>query len=141
MGIAIPNRESGEGGEIMKVFLGGVAAAFLGVIGMFVFMGPFLHLLAGAIPLMLLVGGAMAAYLGYDEVKEKLPFSKKTEETSYGSSESSLKEAEGAHAVYDPEVDHLRLPAHLRGDLVVRNIEHLGRGPPMHIVPRMKRFQ
>ena len=28
----------------MKVFLGGIAAAFLGIIGMFVFMGPFLHL-------------------------------------------------------------------------------------------------
>jgi len=33
------------------------------MIGMFVFMGAFLHLLAGAIPLILLGGGAMAAYL------------------------------------------------------------------------------
>lgn len=64
----------------MKVFLGGIAAAFLGLIGIFAFFGPFLHLLAGAVPLMLLLGGAMAAYLGYDEVKDKLPFPKKKEE-------------------------------------------------------------
>jgi hypothetical protein len=61
----------------MKVFLGGIVAAFLGLIGIFAFFGPFLNLLAGAIPVVLLLGGGMAAYLGYDEVKEKLPFKKK----------------------------------------------------------------
>lgn len=76
----------------MKVFLGGIAAAFLGFIGIFVFFGPFLHLLAGAVPLMLLLGGAMAAYLGYDEVKDKLPFPKKEEQSGSVESESRLKE-------------------------------------------------
>ena len=91
----------------MKVFVGGIAAAFLGFIGIFVFMGPFLHLLAGAIPLMLLVGGAMAAYLGYDEVKEKLPFSKKTEEApaSFGSSDVQYKEEAEK---YKQEVERLK---------------------------------
>lgn len=64
----------------MKVFLGGLAAAFFGIIGIFIWFKPFLNLLAGAIPLMLLLGGAMAAYLGYDEVKDQLPFGKKKEE-------------------------------------------------------------
>ncbi len=64
----------------MKVFLGGIAAAFLGIIGIFIWFKPFLHLLAGAVPLALLLGGAMAAYLGYDEVKDQLPFGKKEEE-------------------------------------------------------------
>jgi hypothetical protein len=90
----------------MKVFLGGIAAAFLGIIGMFVFMGPFLHLLAGAIPLMLLAGGAMAAYLGYDEVKDKLPFTRKTEapETSINSEAQLREETEK----YKKEVDRLK---------------------------------
>jgi hypothetical protein len=90
----------------MKVFLGGVVAAFLGVIGVLVFFGPFLHLLAGAVPLMLLVGGAMAAYLGYDEVKEKLPFPKNREtQEGYTASESTYKdEAEK----YKQEVERLK---------------------------------
>jgi len=57
----------------MAVFLGGIAAAFLGFIGILIWWGPFLQLLAGAIPIGLLLGGALAAYLGYDEVKDKLP--------------------------------------------------------------------
>ena len=88
----------------MKVFLGGVVAAFLGIIGIFAFFGPFLHLLAGAIPLMLLLGGAMAAYLGYDEVKEKLPFPKKKEE---GAAEAGAPVKEEAEK-YKQEVERLK---------------------------------
>lgn len=88
----------------MKVFLGGIAAAFLGLIGIFAFFGPFLHLLAGAVPLMLLLGGAMAAYLGYDEVKDKLPFPKKQEEGAAASDAGFKEEAEK----YKQEAERLR---------------------------------
>jgi hypothetical protein len=90
----------------MKVFLGGVAAVFLGIIGLIVNFKAFLYLLAGAIPLMLLLGGAMAAYLGYDEVKDKLPFKKKEEETGAGT-ESSTQLKEEAEK-YKQEVERLK---------------------------------
>ncbi len=89
----------------MKVFLGGIGAAFLGIVGMFVFMGPFLHLLAGAIPLMLLAGGAMAAYLGYDEVKDKLPFTRKLETEAPVNTENQLREEADK---YKKEVERLK---------------------------------
>ncbi|MGA7874054.1 MAG: hypothetical protein WCA08_00195 [Desulfoferrobacter sp.] len=89
----------------MKVFIGGIAAAFLGIIGIFVFFGPFLYLLAGAVPLMLLLGGAMAAYLGYDEVKDKLPLKKKDVEEAASQAESKLKEEAEK---YKQEVDKLK---------------------------------
>lgn len=90
----------------MKVFLGGVIAAFLGLIGILMFFGPFLHLLAGALPLMLLLGGAMAAYLGYDEVKEKLPFfkAKASEEAEVGGDAAYKQEAEK----YKQEAERLK---------------------------------
>jgi hypothetical protein len=66
----------------MGVFVGGIVAAVLGVILLIVWWVPFLQLLAGALPIMLLFGGAIAAYLGFDEVKEKLPYFSKREESS-----------------------------------------------------------
>ena len=60
----------------MKVFVGGVASAFLGLLGIIIWHHAVFKIILGAIPLILLVGGLMAAYLGYDEVKEKLPFNK-----------------------------------------------------------------
>lgn len=90
----------------MKVFLGGVVAAFFGVIGVLIFHKAFFNLLGGAIPLILLVGGIMAAYLGYDEVKDKLPLSKKKETAGPdASSESRLKEEAEK---YRQEVERLK---------------------------------
>ena len=60
----------------MKVFVGGVAVAFLGLLGIILLHHAVLKIVLSALPLILLLGGLMAAYLSYDEVKDKLPFSK-----------------------------------------------------------------
>ncbi len=54
----------------MKTLIGGAAAAVLGIIGLVVWWKEFLMLLAGAIPFALLSGGALAVYLGFDELKD-----------------------------------------------------------------------
>ena len=55
----------------MKTLIGGAVAAVLGIIGLVVWWKEFLMLLAGAIPFALLSGGALAIYLGFDELKDK----------------------------------------------------------------------
>lgn len=54
----------------MKTLIGGAVAAVLGLIGLSVWWKPFLQILAGAIPIMLLLGGCLALYLGFDELKD-----------------------------------------------------------------------
>ena len=54
----------------MKTLIGGAIAAILGVIGIVVWFPQFLTVLAGTIPVMLLLGGALAIYLGIDELKD-----------------------------------------------------------------------
>ena len=54
----------------MKTLIGGAIGAVLGIIGISVWWKPFLQLLAGAIPIMLLLGGGLALYLGFDELKD-----------------------------------------------------------------------
>jgi phosphate/sulfate permease len=54
----------------MKTLIGGAVGAVLGLIGISVWWKPFLQLLAGAIPVMLLLGGGLALYLGFDELKD-----------------------------------------------------------------------
>lgn len=54
----------------MKTLIGGAVAAVIGLIGLTIWFGPFLQLLAGAIPIMLLLGGGLAIYLGFDELKD-----------------------------------------------------------------------
>ena len=54
----------------MKVLIGGAVAAVLGLIGLSVWWKPFLQILAGSIPVMLLLGGGLGLYLGFDELKD-----------------------------------------------------------------------
>ena len=88
----------------MKVFVGGVAAAFLGFLGILIFPREVFRLIGGAIPLILLLGGLMAAYLGYDEVKDKLPFPKAKENTDAANDARLKEEAEK----YKQEVERLK---------------------------------
>ena len=88
----------------MKVFIGGVAAAFLGFLGIIIWYDAVFRFIGGAIPLILLLGGLMAAYLGYDEVKEKLPFRKSGESQDSTSDAKLREEAEK----YKQEVERLK---------------------------------
>ena len=83
----------------MKTLIGGAVGAVLGLIGMSIWWKPFLQLLAGAIPVMLLLGGGLALYLGFDELKD----SWKKEDTTVDTSVSTDKSED-----YKQEIDELK---------------------------------
>jgi hypothetical protein len=93
----------------MVVFVGGIVAAVLGVILLLIWWVPFLQLIAGALPMMLLFGGVIAAYLGFDEVRDKLPyFSKKEEELSPTIDTEGTPEYREEAEKYKAEVEQLK---------------------------------
>jgi len=55
----------------MMALAGGLIALILGIIGIVVWWGYFLQLLAAGVPIMLVLGGALATYLGIEEIKDK----------------------------------------------------------------------
>jgi len=85
----------------MKTLIGGVIAAALGLIGLVIWWGQFLMVLAGIIPAMLVLGGALAIYLGFDELKDTW----KSDEAA----ESSPESGEGEDVEkYKQEIDDLK---------------------------------
>ena len=87
----------------MKTLIGGAIAAALGLIGLVIWWGQFLMVLAGIIPAMLLLGGALAIYLGFDELKDTW----KTDEAAEPSSEGDKGEGEEVEQ-YKKEIDDLK---------------------------------
>jgi hypothetical protein len=81
----------------MKTLIGGSVAAVIGLIGLGIFWRDFFDLLAGAIPIMLLGGGGLAIYLGFDELKDNW---KKDDDDATVSSEDPVK--------YKQEIDDLK---------------------------------
>ncbi|UCG06731.1 MAG: hypothetical protein JSV83_22975 [Desulfobacterales bacterium] len=89
----------------MKTLIGGAIAAALGLIGIAVWWSQFLMVLAGTIPVMLLLGGALAIYLGFDELKDTWKKGEEEEEsedtTSPGAGEEEVEK-------YKKEIDELK---------------------------------
>ena len=56
----------------MKTLIGGAIAVVIGIIGVLVWWKSFFAILAGFIPVMLLLGGGLALYMGFDELKDTL---------------------------------------------------------------------
>ena len=83
----------------MKTLIGGAIAAILGCIGIVAWFPQFLMVVAGTIPIMLLLGGALAIYLGVDELKD-----------TWSSEETKETEAETADEVekYKQEISELK---------------------------------
>lgn len=55
----------------MMALVGGLVALIVGVIGIIFWWGYFLRALMAGIPVMLILGGALATYLGIEEIKDK----------------------------------------------------------------------
>lgn len=54
----------------MKTLVGGAVASVIGIILLAVWFKAFLTIIAGLLPMMLLLGGGLALYLGFDELKD-----------------------------------------------------------------------
>ena len=87
----------------MKTLIGGAIAAALGLIGLVIWWGQFLMVLAGIIPAMLLLGGALAIYLGFDELKDTW----KSDEEAEPSPEAGEDQGEDVEQ-YKKEIDDLK---------------------------------
>lgn len=66
----------------MKTLIGGAIAAAVGLILVVLWFNQFLMVLAGTIPAILLLGGALAIYLGFDELRDTWKKEETVEETS-----------------------------------------------------------
>jgi len=92
----------------MTALTGGIIALVVGIIGIIVFWKYFLMLLGGGIPLILILGGALATYLGIEELKDRMERKKEDEEsfTSYPQDQSEKFRSESEK--YQQEVEALK---------------------------------
>jgi len=56
----------------MSLLTGGAIAAVLGLISLIYWWSDFINLILGALPIFMLLGGALAVYVGFDEIQDKI---------------------------------------------------------------------
>lgn len=77
----------------MASLIGGIIASLLGLIFLIAWRCSFWEVLKGTLPILFILGGALAAYLGYEEIKDKTtPDSTDDENIELKNEVESLKE-------------------------------------------------
>jgi hypothetical protein len=56
----------------MSLLIGGVITAVLGLVSLIFWWADFMTMVKGAFPISLLLGGALAVYVGIDEIQDKI---------------------------------------------------------------------
>lgn len=92
----------------MTVLIGGAAALILGLIGFIAWWKEFFILLKGAIPLALILGGALAVYVGMDELKEKIREERDQEKEALSKAKDELEKAKAEAEKMRAELERMR---------------------------------
>jgi len=90
----------------MKTLIYGAIGCVVGIIGLTLWFKQFLYILAGTIPILLLLGGGFAAYLGFDELKDS--WKKKDDTKDIG---SLAQDRDREIDKYKKEIDELKKEA------------------------------
>ncbi|HRR40132.1 MAG TPA: hypothetical protein P5244_02750 [Syntrophales bacterium] len=92
----------------MTVLVGGVASVLLGLIGLFAWWKDLFVILKGSIPLILLLGGAFAVYVGIDELKEKVQQERESEKEELIKTREELEKAKAEAEKMREELEKIR---------------------------------
>ncbi len=94
----------------MTILVGGAAALFLGLLGLIFWWREFFILLKGSIPIILLLGGALAVYVGLDEIKDKMREEKERQAEELNKAREELERTKAEAEKYREELDKLKEP-------------------------------
>jgi len=92
----------------MSVLIGGGVSVMLGLVLLIFWYKHFLVLLMGAVPFLLILGGALAVYVGLDEMKDKIRETQEMEKEELNKARAELERAKAEAEKYKDELDKLK---------------------------------
>ena len=92
----------------MTLLIGGIVSAFVGFVGFVLWFGDFLILVKGAVPILLLAGGCLAAYIGFDDLQDKLDREHERQEEAISKAQEEAESARVKAEQYRAELEKLK---------------------------------
>jgi predicted membrane protein len=92
----------------MSLLIGGMISAIFGLVSLIFFWSDFMTIIRGAFPLFLLLGGALAIYVGMDEMQEKNREEKQMQEEKLEKAQQEIEAIKAQAASYKEELDKLK---------------------------------
>ncbi len=92
----------------MPLIIGGAIALILGIIGLIEWRGELFIIIKGSIPILLLMGGVLALYVGYDDFQEKMKEEKQKQDDKLERAREEIESIRAKAESYREELDRLK---------------------------------
>ena len=92
----------------MSLLIGGVISAIFGLISLIFCWSDFMTIVKGSFPIFLLLGGALAVYVGIDELQEKIREERQRQEEKLVKAQEEIELVKAQAERYKEELDKLK---------------------------------
>lgn len=92
----------------MSLLIGGIISGIIGLVSLIFWWGDFMTIVKGAFPICLLLGGALAVYVGIDEMQEKMNEEKLSHEEKLEMARQEAERAKAEAEKYKEELSKLK---------------------------------
>jgi ABC-type multidrug transport system fused ATPase/permease subunit len=92
----------------MSLLIGGIISVILGLIGFFYWWSAFITILQGGIPIMLILGGILALYVGMDALHDKMREEQKQQEEKLSKAHQEIEQVKALSEQYREELERLK---------------------------------
>lgn len=92
----------------MSLLISGIVAVILGVIGFFFWWSAFITILQGGIPIMLILGGILAFYIGMDAMQDKVREERQKQDEKLAKAHEEIEQVKVLSEQYREEIERLK---------------------------------
>lgn len=92
----------------MSLLIGGIISAIFGLVSLIFFWSDFMTLIKGAFPIFLFFGGALAVYVGIDEMQEKNREERLRQEEKLAKAQEEIETIKAQAESYKEELKKLK---------------------------------
>lgn len=92
----------------MSLLIGGIISAIFGLVSLIFFWSDFMTLIKGAFPIFLFLGGALAVYVGIDEMQEKNREERQRQEEKLAKAHEEIETIRAQAESYKEELKKLK---------------------------------
>ena len=92
----------------MILLVGGAVSAILGLIGFIFWWDAFFTILKGGLPILMLLGGILAVYVGIDDIQAKMREERQRQEESIEKAKEEIEMVKAKAEQYREEIDRLK---------------------------------
>lgn len=92
----------------MLLLIGGIVSGILGVIGFALWWDAFILMLKGGVPIMLILGGILAIYVGLDAMQDRMREERQNQDEKLEKAQAEIERMKAESQQYREEIEKLK---------------------------------